>query len=511
MYYEGIPTFTSTENQIGVASSSDGITFSRLNGGNPIVSPHASGSGYGAGYASVSFLDGWYYMSYYDKSGADGLYHIYVMRSTDPLFPANSSVTQEVRNDGGVVGFYPYSSILHTTYSVLRLIGGDMVNADLKYVGSLGMWSLSNDGDTGFSRTDVFFFNKTFSQYLGVAAVAGTWSQGPALLASPWGVTIPNRLSNQFANECNVPLDLVRTPNQSNVELWELAHSGEDLLVSGTCPRGVTYFDYDLDGIDDPVIYRPSSNAFYVRESTLGGVGPVGTGAASAIPIKGDFDGDSKTDYGYVVPVAGGYLDWHINYSHGGSRYQPTWGLTTDKIAIADYNNDGKDDIAVFRAGAWWIVYDTGAVANPTFGGAGDIPVPADYDGDGLIDLAVFNSGSWSIKNSSNGATVNASFGLSGDIPMSGDYFADGRSSLTVWRPGSGYWYSYSLKQATSQSLQWGLTGDVPVSGDFDGDGQLDYVVWRPTDGNWYINNRFGYTKTIQWGGLAGDVVPTNR
>src|SRR5580700_930488 len=59
---------------IGVAESSDGIHFTRLNGGLPIVSPARSnpnyarnGLTYGAGQPAVLYRDGYFYLSFTDS------------------------------------------------------------------------------------------------------------------------------------------------------------------------------------------------------------------------------------------------------------------------------------------------------------------------------------------------------------------------------------------------------------------------------------------------------------
>lgn len=65
----------------------------------------------------------------------------------------------------------------------------------------------------------------------------------------------------------------------------------------------------------------------------------------------------------------------------------------------ADFNGDGKDDIAIYRpnTGMWSVR----GVTATYFGGSNDTPVPADYDGDGQIDFAVARmaTGMWSVKN----------------------------------------------------------------------------------------------------------------
>ena len=71
----------------------------------------------------------------------------------------------------------------------------------------------------------------------------------------------------------------------------------------------------------------------------------------------------------------------------------------------ADYDGDGKADIAVYRDGIWFIFRssDSGVTAMGWGGALADLPVPADYDGDGKADIAVYRNGSWFIVRSSDG------------------------------------------------------------------------------------------------------------
>ncbi len=66
----------------------------------------------------------------------------------------------------------------------------------------------------------------------------------------------------------------------------------------------------------------------------------------------------------------------------------------------ADYDGDGKSDLAVYRDG-YWSIYSlaNGIILNNAgvWGGPNSIRVPGDYDGDGKSDLAVYRDGYWSI------------------------------------------------------------------------------------------------------------------
>ena len=55
------------------------------------------------------------------------------------------------------------------------------------------------------------------------------------------------------------------------------------------------------------------------------------------------------------------------------------------------------------RTGVWYILQSTGGVQTPAWGvnSLGDVPVPADYNADGRADVAVYraSTGDWFIRN----------------------------------------------------------------------------------------------------------------
>ncbi|HVE57285.1 MAG TPA: VCBS repeat-containing protein, partial [Pyrinomonadaceae bacterium] len=108
---------------------------------------------------------------------------------------------------------------------------------------------------------------------------------------------------------------------------------------------------------------------------------------------------------------------------------------TAPRKAVVDFNGDNKTDFALMRPSAnapgaqytWWI-QNNGDTSNFTAVQLGlraiDVPVPADYDGDGKTDIAMFryqntgannDAGTWYILESSTNKFRFERFGQAGD------------------------------------------------------------------------------------------------
>jgi hypothetical protein len=146
----------------------------------------------------------------------------------------------------------------------------------------------------------------------------------------------------------------------------------------------------DFDVISGPVPHNSSSAA-----STCG--------ITTVSRTPNDFDGDGRTDYVVLRDsngaTAGGFVDWYIQMNSNAWMYQIQWGIydpNTEDLAPADYDGDGKTDIAVYRRGAlsnFYIILSSNYVLwTDQLGLQNDDPVPADYNGDGRADLGVYRN-----------------------------------------------------------------------------------------------------------------------
>ena len=222
-------------------------------------------------------------------------------------------------------------------------------------------------------------------------------------------------------------------------------------------------------------IYIIGANSF--DPNTFGNYSVNLAGNSPPSSVKFDFDNDGKADVSVFRPSDG---VWYLLQSTAGFA-GVQFGISTDKLAPAGYDGDGKTDIAVFRDGNWYLQRSQTGFAAVQFGASGDIPQPADFDGDGRAELAVYRGGNWYTLNLVNGQFAAVQFGIASDKPVVGDYDGDGRADYAVYR--DGVWYLLQSTQGFA-GVQFGIASDKPVSADYDGDGKTDIAVYR--DGVWY-------------------------
>ncbi len=251
----------------------------------------------------------------------------------------------------------------------------------------------------------------------------------------------------------------------------------------------------------------------HIRQGGTGGAGVYiafgrGLGSMDGVNVidvhgagcqRGDPKDGDPADYPSWGHGPQGDLQRVFNYVRcvrsGGESAEPTPTPAPPVLAAADYNGDGTDDIAIFRAvSGFWAV--RGVTRTYMGGDSGDVPVSGDYDGDGTTDISLYRGslGLWAVKD-----VTRAYFGSSLDTPVPGDYDGDGSCDMGVFRESNGHW---AIRGVTR--VYFGSPGDRPVPGDYNGDGTAVPGIFRESSGVWALRG----ISRFYFGSSQDDPVP---
>lgn len=228
-------------------------------------------------------------------------------------------------------------------------------------------------------------------------------------------------------------------PDYPGLGVWKIRNSsGSNLTrsIQWGLPTDIPIaMDIDRNNTSDLAVFRPSNGTWYIMRmgdiiKPRTSVAPengvhyriIQWGAAGDKPLAGDFDADGVDELVVFRPSGG---DWYIYNDVTRTYKEVHWGANGDIPVAMDFDGDARADLAVYRPsnGTWYIRNSLdGSVTARQFGTGSDIPVPADFDKDGVTDIAVFRpaNGTWYFSHSSDNSFLASQFGASGDVPAMG-------------------------------------------------------------------------------------------
>ena len=264
--------------------------------------------------------------------------------------------------------------------------------------------------------------------------------------------------------------------------------------------------------------------------------------------LAGDFNGDGKQDLAFGRILSKYKVAWYVAISTGTYFEQPQlwyddFGNLGDIWYVADFDGDGKDDLALKRSvdsstQAWYVVKSTGGAFTSTalwdndFGdnSAHDRWYIADFNGDNKADLALarqINVGTvrWYVELSDGNRFLSHSvwqsdFGndFSNEQFFAGDFTGDGKADVALVRLVNSTTATWYVQKSSGSSFSYngvwyndfGNAGDSWIVGDFFNHDRLDVFIRRVDNGSnsikSYLTKSTGgsFDKYIEPGGSFG-------
>lgn len=191
-------------------------------------------------------------------------------------------------------------------------------------------------------------------------------------------------------------------------------------------------------------------------------------GSVKDTALAADFDGDGKADIAVFFKASktcridyakNGFKKWDATYT-----YPSLKNANEVSVIVANFDGDKKADISFkIEDGRWMIDFSNNKLGktDKTITGCGDlqqVPAPADYDGDGKTDISVKdNNGIWKIDLSQNGFdTWDITIKDCGDntaMPVPADYNGDDKADISIKTTAGAWKVAFSFENNTA--AQW--------------------------------------------------------
>jgi hypothetical protein len=369
-------------------------------------------------------------------------------------------------------------------------------NADLVMIKfAAGIATLLGDGHGGFSAQPTIFTRYGGINSLVVSEFNADGIPDVAVAGGPY-VTIFTGTGNGQFNRAPRLTDL-------GMPVDEPYDVGESLVSIAT-----GYLNNDTE-IDLVMASRTSPAGTGDVRVLLGDLGPFfnynlsyGADDTPVAVAVADFNGDGRDDVAAANEVSdnvsvllGGAGDYHLfcmgvntSVKEGTNMAHP------DGIAIADFDLDNKPDIVTTN-----YIWNKATILRNTFGGVSISGRLRDGSGQVLSGVTVTLGGSLS----STTTTDPGGYYTFNNLTAHGNYTVTPSQAARSFKPSS----------RTYTDLTGFKTGNfiavVNKPSDFDGDSRADVAVWRPTSGNWnIIHSSDNSSVTVSnWGsGALGDI-----
>ena len=494
---------------IGVAQSTDGLTWTRLNNGNPIIYPAYSngpittsspkGYKYGTGQPSVVYVDGYFYLQYTDTTGivsknATGDYSgggVYALRSRDPLF---QSGVEELSSNG----FVPYSQEIHTRFALFGGAASEWQYSDStkKFIhigGAYEGYIIRIFDFESLPGSDALASSSPYWPFISFTGIE-TDDRGEA------GIVSTPEKHSITSSDNRVILDLIGVSNishnepdmafPSNIVDWNLGYVKAKLNLTNI--NGPQINDVEFSGIKsqksmefpEKIYYALSSQNFVWNTHDI-----LSCPNCNLLPISGDFDGDKKADL-----VAYNPSDEKISYALSSQNYGTLSTMdmpcTNCEIILGDYDGDGFSDIVGFDFDNGILHYALSSINYAwqkieNLGCPDCVFFPGDYDANGISDLLAYSKSSgifyyalapdFTFNSFSAPSCPNCNL-----LPISGDFDGDKKADIVAYDSLRGIIY-YSLNSMNFSNWLNVITpckDCTVINGDYDGDGKSDVVLY---------------------------------